>query len=225
MNAETILFQTLNRQKLRKIGVLPSKLYQIEAIYNKDGTITAVNKVDKKRVNEINKVTLIIKKEIVPLIDYIKKNIFKNKDIMSQELVVNEEDNVMAKCDLSTDDAILEIKSFNSNIDNFKYQLYYESNNRDIYILQTFWKKRELYFKIYKVDPIECSEEEMLKKRLSKYQYKIALKSNVTIQILSYTDDSEKVTARCLLCKHEWTNRRADNLMERCYCPICKIRC
>lgn len=305
MNEETMLFQMLNRQKLNKIGVLPSMIHQIDAVFNKDGTITVVKDEDKKRVEEINKVTLIIKKEITPLIEYIKKTIFKNKDIMSQELVVNKEDNVMAKCDLSTNDTILEIKSFNNNIDKFKYQLYYESNGRNIYILQTFWfsnLKKGLDFKIYKVNPVEyverasdleerrkkfekkinnknikvleyngyrqdvklectqcnnvwtssydsilkynqcpicnpkpiiikekkikerivLSEEEKLKKRLSNYQYKIALKSNNTIQILSYTNSREKVSAKCLICGHEWTNGRADHLLDRCYCPICK---
>lgn len=305
INEETMMFQMLNRQKLKKIGVLPSMIHQIDAIFNKDGTITAVNKEDKKRVDEINKVTLIIKKEITPLITYIKKNIFKNKDIMSQELVVNKEDNVMAKCDLSTDDTILEIKAFNNNIDKFKYQLYYESNNRDIYILQTFWLsslKKGLDFKIYKINQIEyvervsnleerinkfekkinnknikvleysgyrqdvkleckkcnniwitaydsilkynqcpicnpkpvvvkekkikkriaLSKEEKQEKQLSRYQYKIALKSNSTIQILSYTNSKSKVTARCLVCGYQWTNGRADHLLERCYCPNCK---
>ena len=209
----------------------------------------------------------------------------------------------MAKCDLSTDDTILEIKSFNNNIDKFKYQLYYESNGRNIYILQTFWfsnLKKGLDFKIFKVKPkeyveresnleerrkafekkinnksikvleyngyrqdvklscTECdnvwtssydsilkynqcpicnpkpikekkekivmSEEEKLAKRLSNYQYKVALKSNSTIQILSYTSAKEKVTAKCLICGHEWTNSRADHLLERCHCPMCKSR-
>lgn len=300
MNEKTILFQVLNRQKLKRIGTLPSALHQINAIFNNDGTITAINNEDKKQVDEINKVTLIIKEEITPLIEYIKKKIFKNKDIMSQELIINRDDNVMAKCDLSTDDTILEIKSFNSNIDNLKYQLYYESNGRNIYILQTFWfsnLKNGLDFKIFKVTPkeyvekgynleeqkkifekkinninikvleysgykqdvkltcTECdnvwtssydsilkynqcpicnpklikekslmNEEEKLAKRLSSYQYKIALKSNASIQILKYTGANEEVTAKCLLCGHEWTNDRANHLLEKCYCPMCKNR-
>ena len=301
MNEETILFQTLNRQKLKRIGVLPSNIHQINVLFNKDGTIDAVNKEDKKQVDEINKVTLIIKKEIVPLIEYINKNIFKNKKIMSQELVVNRDDNVMAKCDLSTDDAILEIKTFNSNIDKFKYQLYYESKGRKIYILQTFWLlDKGLNFKIFSVkqkkyiegeknleeqrnsfekminnrnikvlnydgynqkvkltctncdnvwtssydsilkynqcpicnpkhaklenESIAVSEEKKQAKRFSSYQYKVALKSDATIQILSYTDSKEKVTAKCLLCGYKWTDDSADHLLEKCHCPMCKNR-
>ena len=79
---------------------------------------------DKRKVVEVNEVTNIIKEEISPLIDFIKHDIFDNKTIMSQELVVNKKDNVLAKCDLSTEDKILEIKAFNIDIDKIKYQLY-----------------------------------------------------------------------------------------------------
>ena len=61
-------------------------------LYNDDGTVSAVNKEDKKQVEKVNKVTLIIKEEITPLIKYIKNNIFNNQPIMSQELVINKED-------------------------------------------------------------------------------------------------------------------------------------
>ena len=271
----------------------------------------------------------------------------------------------MAKCDLSNEESILEIKAFFGNIDKFKYQLYYEANGRDIYILRMVWlekKKKGIDFKIYKVKPIEyvekksfnletrikdfeskinnknikvleyngvgknvklkclncnnewistyymalksmecpicnprpsiledrirnfekkinnndikvleyngygksvklkclkcnnvwdsthysilkykgcpiCNpnlilknskgavknEEELLKERLSHYQYKISLKSNASIQIVSYTSAKENVKAKCLICGHEWT-RRADHLLERCYCPMCRNR-
>ena len=107
-----MLFQMQNRNKLKKIGVLPSDIHTIPVIFNDDGTVSAVNKEDKKQVEKVNKVTLIIKEEITPLIKYIKNNIFNNQPIMSQELVINKEDNVLAKCDLSTQDTILEIKTF-----------------------------------------------------------------------------------------------------------------
>ena len=304
MNNETLLFQMENRARLKKIGELPSKLHIIEALFNNDGTITAVNKKDKKRVDEINNVTNIIKKEITPLIEYIQKEIFNNKNIMSQELVVNEKDKVMAKCDLSSDDTILEIKAWNDNIDKFKYQLYYESNGRNIYVLQTFWLtrvKKGLDFKIYKVNPIEfvikksnieerkkifekkvknttinvleyngygkevklkckkcnniwtssyysilkynkcpvcnpkpiivkekkektkviISEEEKIKNRTEKYQVKINLKSNNSIQVIKYIGSKDKAEVKCRVCGHEWSYR-ADHLLERCKCPICK---
>jgi DNA polymerase III epsilon subunit-like protein len=304
VNDETLLFQAKNRSKLKMIGKLPSMIHNISAIFNKDGTITAVNKDDEERVKKINEVTLAIKKEISPLIEFIKNEIFNNEEILSQELVLNENDNVMAKCDLSSDNKILEIKAFNDNdIDKFKYQLYYEANGRDIYLLQTFWFaniKKGLKFTIYKVNPIEykertsylevrksnyekkinnkdisvltyngygqkvllkCSkcnnewessynsilrynqcpfcnpkekknrekiiiprmtEEEKIRKKFSSYQYKIALKSNSTIQVLEYTGSREPVKVKCLVCGLERTYSRADHFLDRCGCSNCK---
>ena len=155
MNNETYLFQLENKKKLKKLGRLPSIVHEIPILFNKDGTITALNKEDKKRVDEINKVTEIIKEKIKPLIKYIREDIFGNEQILSQELVVNKKDNVLAKCDLSTKDKILEIKTFIPNIDKIKYQLYYEANGRDIYMLQTEWNKelkQGLIFNLYKVN-------------------------------------------------------------------------
>ena len=161
MNNETYLFQLENKKKLKKLGKLPSIVHEIPILFNKDGTITALNKEDKKRVDEINKVTEIIKEKIKPLIKYIREDIFGNEQILSQELVVNKKDNVLAKCDLSTKDKILEIKTFIPNIDKIKYQLYYEANGRDIYMLQTEWNrelKQGLIFNLYKVNIFENDE-------------------------------------------------------------------
>ena len=80
--------------------------------------------------------------------------------------------------------------------------------------------EKKIYEKIKK-ERIIKSEEELFKERLSRYQYKIAIKSNGTIQILNYINAKENVKAKCLICGHEWT-RRADHLLERCYCPMCR---
>lgn len=74
---------------------------------------------------------------------------------MSQELVINKEDNVLAKCDLLSKKSILEIKIYIPDIKEIKYQLYYQANSRKIYFLQTEWNKklkRGLIFRIYKVE-------------------------------------------------------------------------
>lgn len=175
MNNETFLFQLENKKKLRKLGKLPSIIHEIPIILNRDGTITALNSEDKKRVEEINKVTEIIKQKIKPLIKYIKEDIFDNEQIMSQELVVNEKDNVLAKCDLSTKDKILEIKSFVPNIDKIKYQLYYEANGRDIFILQTEWNrnlKKGFIFTLYKVNILKNIKTTKTKNRVLEENHK-----------------------------------------------------
>lgn len=195
VNDETLLFQAKNRSKLKMIGKLPSMIHNISAIFNKDGTIIAINKEDEERVKKINEVTLAIKKEISPLITFIKNKIFNNEEIISQELVLNKNDNVMAKCDLSSNNTILEIKAFNDNdIDKFKYQLYYEANGRNIYLLQTFWLaniKKGLKFTIYKVNSIEYKERTSdLEVRKSNYEKKI---NNKDISVLTYNGYGQKV--------------------------------
>ena len=76
------------------------------------------------------------------------------------------------------------------------------------------------------------SDEEKLEKRLSAYQFKIAMKSNSTIQVFNYSGAKDKVEAKyygsksnaevgCLKCNHRW-KIRADHLVSRCYCPNCR---
>lgn len=163
MNEEIFRFQLENKKKLKKIGMLPSIRYEIPVFLNSDGTITAINKQDEKRIEEINKVTEIIKKKIRPLIEYIKHDIFNDTQIMSQELVINKNDNVLAKCDLSSTNAILEIKAFIPDIEKIKHQLYYQANERKIYFLQTEWNtklKKGLIFTVYKVEIFESTKNE-----------------------------------------------------------------
>ncbi len=154
MNEETLLFQIKNKKNLKELGKLPSLIHEIPISFNSDGTLRAINIQDEKRIKEINKVTELIKENIKPLIKYIKQDIFDNEEIMSQELVINKEDNILAKCDLSTKNAVLEIKTYIPDMEKIKYQLYYEACGRDIYILQTEWNsklKKGLIFTVYKV--------------------------------------------------------------------------
>ncbi len=142
-------------------------------ILNRDGTIRALFKRDEARAKDFNKVTEIIKKKIQPLIEYIKHDIFSDNQIMSQELIINERDNVLAKCNLSSKNAILEIKAFIPNMEKIKYQLYYQANGRTIYFLQTGWNtklKRGLIFTVYKAiilekDKIEINYENQIKNK------------------------------------------------------------
>ena len=159
------------------IGKLPSIYDNIFVDFNSDGTITATDKKDEEYVKEINKVLNALKKEIQPLIEYISKNIFKNKKIFSQELVINKEKNILALCDLSSKNTVLEIKTnYSLNIEQFKEQLYYESNGRDCYILQIDWFdiKNGIKFIISKVELFEKEENfRDLIKRKNDFQRKI----------------------------------------------------
>ena len=155
INQDSLSFLLENKKKLKKIGVLPSTRHEIPIFLNRDGTISGVMERDREIIKEINKVNEIIKQKIKPLIKYIKHDIFNDDQIMSQELVINKEDNVLAKCDLSSKKSIVEIKTYIPDIKKIKYQLYYQANSRKIYFLQIEWNKklkRGLIFKIYKVE-------------------------------------------------------------------------
>ena len=171
IHSELILLE--NKKKLKFIGRLPSPYDDIMVKFNTDGTITATNQKDEKFINEVNKVINILKKEIQPLIEYISSKLFNNKKIFSQELVIHKEKNILALCDLSNDNTVLEIKTnYNLNIDQFKEQLYYESNGRTCYILQIDWFniKKGINFIISKVELFESKKDSnnLLKRKNNK---------------------------------------------------------
>ncbi len=132
-----------NKKKLSYLGSILAE--EVETIYyteNSDGTISAVNKEHEKRVEALNKQTLAIKKEIGPIVNYIKSRIFKDDQILSQELIINEKYNLLGLCDFSNQYGCLECKwhaynyGFNKRyLDEFKYQLFITSNGRPTYIM------------------------------------------------------------------------------------------
>ena len=131
-----------NKKKLKYLGSILAE--EVETIYyteNNDGTISAIDKEHEKRVQAINKQTLALKKEIGQIVDYIKNDIFKGNQILSQELIVNDKYNLLGLCDFSNEYGCLECKwhmyEHRSNkryLDEFKYQLYITSNGRPLVI-------------------------------------------------------------------------------------------
>ena len=220
---ENFEFLVNNKNKLKKIGSLKSNRKIIYIIKNDDGTISAQNKKDEKEVEQINRVTNIIKEQIEPLIDYIKINIFNNKKIMSQELVINYEDNVLAMCDLSTDDKILEIKTSNVDVDKIRYQLFYESKGREIFLLKTNWifsSKNRLKFVIYRAIPV-CNKKCISRKNNDKLRQQLEYKiRNKNVEIIEYTNQHSNIKLRCKLCCNEWISSY-EKLIEKPYCPNC----
>lgn len=152
-------FLMKNKMKLDFIGKIPNAVETVPMIFNPDGTITAVHNKDKEMEKRINATNNNLKEQIEPLIDYIKSEIFKNEHILSQELVVDSDNNILALCDLSTSKAILEIKTNNSDSLAYKEQFFYEAKGRDIYHLRMEWVKNidtnmlnKVIFHIYAVE-------------------------------------------------------------------------
>ena len=228
LNAERIdssAFLIQNKSKLKYIGKLPSPYDEIYMHFNSDGTVSAVENKDKKLAEELNKFILLLKAEIVPLVDYIKKSIFKNKHILSQELVVHQDKNVLALCDLSSDAAVLEIKTYGVvDFDKMGDQLFYESNGRDCYIMQIEWsmKKKKMTFVISKIKfEIDNSLPlNSLESRIENFKNRIA---NKQVDVIEYVDSYSKVTLKCHVCGNTFS-KSYNAMLKHSECPYCNPR-
>lgn len=67
------------------------------------------------------------------------------------------------------------------------------------------------------------SPEEALRKRAERYAAKVLDRSANKVEVVldSYKGGKDPVKASCKVCGYTWT-KRADRLLERCYCPICR---
>ena len=123
---------------------MESEFYEIP-IFFEDGLIKTNEQIFQHFINEINGTHKILKndKNLKNVVSYITNNIFNKQKLSSQELVVNKKDSILSLCDLSSEKSILEIKTSSPILlenekryfEKFKYQLYYQSNNRKTYLM------------------------------------------------------------------------------------------
>lgn len=138
---DNIPFLTKNKNYLEYIGSLDSRIKQIHIEIQKDGTLKSLDSECEGYIKEVNKVSKIITDSLTPVYDFIKRNIFKSGKILSQELAISRDGKVLALCDLSNEECVLEIKTFEISSDNGQIrpslarQLYYESKGRRTYVL------------------------------------------------------------------------------------------
>ena len=141
---EDFQFLIKNKSKLTKIFEMESEFCEIP-IFFEDGLIKTNEKIFQHFINEINETHKILKndKNLKNVVSYIINNIFNKQKLSSQELVVNKKDSILSLCDLSSEKSILEIKTSSPILlenekryfEKFKYQLYYQSNNRKTYLM------------------------------------------------------------------------------------------
>lgn len=195
-------FLIRNKENLEFVGSLTSNFNEIPIIEdNKSGNLIAIKEEDKAYINEINKTTQILMNNFSSLFNYIKNNIFKNEVIKGQELVVSHDRKILAICDLSSESSILEIKSYgiikdNNNLigNRLALQLFFESNNRNIYLLSIDFKKHfnkkfeqiidDIEVNIYKVDLKKVNDDNSIKiYKLNKNDVDVlkCIKSNRTL--------------------------------------------
>ena len=134
-------FLAKNKSSLEYIGSLDSRITQIPVEAQKDGTMKSLDHQFDEYVEEVNEVTKIIADCLTPVFDFIKKEIFTGDKIMSQELSISDDGKVLALCDLSDRENVLEIKTFNVYekdgpiATSLARQLYYQSKGRKTFVL------------------------------------------------------------------------------------------
>ncbi len=124
----------------------------------------------------------------------------------------------MALCDLSSEDAVLEIKTDNNDAMYYKEQFYYEANGRKCYHLQMEWVRNKKTLDaekiIFKISEIECEEDGEIgefrgigirarqrKQRVTDLKEKLKT-SNIIL--LDYYDTKHPVRLKCMECGYEW---------------------
>lgn len=207
-----------NKLKLDFIGKIPNGVTMVPMSFNPDGTVTALHKEDKQKEKRINSTAKNLKERIRPLVDFIKYEIFKNERILSQELVVDYENNILALCDLSTDKTILEIKTNNVDALAYKEQFFYEAKGRAIYHLKMEWVKdwntdllKKIIFHLSFVDAhvgtpsssnwTRGKREEKRARKITEIQKYLSCSD---ISLVSFTNISSPIRLQCKNCGYEW---------------------
>lgn len=166
-------FLNVNNKKLKIIGELPSEYEEIPVIKREDGTLKSLDPQYEEYIRAVNETSNVIRSGIAEVIDFIREKIFANKEVRTQEISFTENHRVLALCDLSSDDAVLEIKTFdifNSyKTENVVRQMYYQKGDKELYAMSiifdfSYTKKMErrldnLIFRIYKVEIEKVKEE------------------------------------------------------------------
>ncbi len=194
-----------NKRKLKYLGKLPSIIDIVPMEFNDDGTMSATRPQDKTLERQLNSVIKELKKAFVPLVDYIRDIIFAGNTILSQELVVHKDLRVLALCDLSSTDTVLEIKA-NSAFLYQKYvdQLYYESNGRKCYILLTDWGSSDTDI-LYNNHEVTFEVKEYVDPQQARINDVKKIVENEDIELISFIDKRNPVKLRCKKCGYEWT--------------------
>lgn len=166
-------FLNANIRKLKIMGELPSEHEVIPVVKKEDGTLKSLTPQYDEYINAVNNTCNVIRSGISEVIDFIREKVFLNKEIRTQEISFAENNKVLALCDLSSDDAVLEIKTFDIfgpyRVENVIRQMYYQKGNKELYAMSvifdfSYTKKMErrlenLIFRIYKVDIKKEREE------------------------------------------------------------------
>ena len=214
------VFLAKNAAKNEFLGYMPSQTRGVPTVFNEDGTVSMALESDRALEKEINASTKQIAEHIRPLIDFIRRDVFQCKQIMSQALVVNSSMGILALCDLSTEDAILEIKTSSCNSQSHAEQLYYESKGRASYLLGMDWRDSNVVFSIHRVHAYPGEKRQSRRNKIVEELKSVLIKHN--IEVVGYARSTEPVGVRCLTCHYEWEDAVRNIRGGKCVCPQCQ---
>ncbi len=212
VHEESRKFLLENKSKLGFVGKIPSAVDTVPMHFNEDGTFTAIQEKDIEKSKELNNFVSVLKPELIPLVLFIKNDIFEGKQILSQELVIDKDFNVLALCDLSSENAVLEIKTNSFSSEKYKNQLYFQSRRRKCYHLSLEWKIEnktneceELVFTIYEVS---LSANFDLKEQIAKTAFvKKGMREKIQdrlaplgFELVYYLSSSDPIKVKCNKC-------------------------
>lgn len=208
-----------NYQKNKPIGRMKHDTRPVFMTFNPDGTVTATRSEDKPRERELNATLSAMKKQLTPLVEFVRSTIFGGKEIVAQELTVNEEMRIMALCDLSTDDAVLEIKTSARHPEQYAEQLFYEARGRKTYLMTMNWRLDGVDFIISEV-AVAPGEKPNKRRERAIGTLSAALESE-NIEVAAYDNSTSPVKVRCKECGHEWVETYPRIKAGKCVCPVC----
>lgn len=148
---DNLSFLRKNKSLLTHLLTLPPSIKEIPVIPTGDGKFMPVHPEDEEEVEGVNDVTSFIISELPSTVKFIKEEIFHSSPILSQELSISKDKKVFALCDLSNEESVLEIKTYDvreflidPNLLNDKVcqQLYYEANGRNAYVLSMIFQTK-----------------------------------------------------------------------------------
>lgn len=164
-------FLSKNKKFLEHIGFLDCQIKQIPVEICDDGTLSSLDSENEEYIEDVNKVSKVIIDSLSPVFDFIKQNIFRSGKILNQEMAISEDGKVLALCDLSNEECVLEIKTYAISSDNEQIktslarQLHYESKGRRTFVLSIDFEKgirggiKAVIIRIYGIELKETAHE------------------------------------------------------------------
>ncbi|WP_455139828.1 3'-5' exonuclease [Thermophilibacter sp.] len=208
-----------NSARNELLGYMPSYVSLIPMRFNEDGSVSAIHDEDKRSESDLNEMINQMRGQLTPLVEFIRDGLFKGRRVASQELVIDTSLGILALCDLSTDDAVLEIKTSACDPQRYAEQLYYEARGRETYLLGMSWGNGEATFIIKRVR-VYPGEKPDKRKDKALTSLTAAL-GKEEIEVVSYTKSKEPIGVRCNVCGYEWEETYPRIKGGKCVCPVC----